>query len=130
MGGVGLPRDRLETLVPLERVLPVLILLVDLDERGDGVGVVGLESDHLAERVEGAVAEARALEVHPETQEGVGALAPGEPGTMEHALMDLDGALELTLLAEEVAEDEEDLDGFGVLPRGDGELGDRAIGLS
>ncbi len=49
---------------------------------------------------------------------------------MENALVNLDSALELPLFSKQVAEDEIDLDGIGILARGDGELGDGPVYLA
>ena len=47
----------------------------------------------------------------------MGALGPGEIAAAEKSLVDLHGALDLPCLPVQVAEHEQDLEGFGLLAR-------------
>ena len=85
----------------------VFVQLFDVQQR---VLVVRIQPDHLVERFERAIDKPAALEVEAEAQEDVRLFEPGQPRTLEQALMDIDGARDLSLLPVQAAEQQVDFE--------------------
>ena len=79
----------------------------------------GIEPEHFVERLERAIDEPAALEVEPEAEQHVRLLEPRQLRPLQQALMDVDGAGDLALLAIEAAEQQVNFErvaeGFGGL---------------
>ena len=108
---------------------PLVLLLVQLLELHQRVPVLGIEPQHFLERLVRAVDETAAAKVQAEAQQDVGVLERLEVLALQQALVDVDGAAHLALLAIEVAQHEMDLEGVLVEPRGTRQLVDGLIDL-
>ena len=111
------------------RLVPLMLLFVQLLQIEQRVLVLRIEPQHLVERFERAIDEAAALEVEAEAQQDVGVLGAGQLRPLQQRLMDLDGARDLAALAIDVAENQMDLERVGVDPRRLAQLLDRDVDL-
>ncbi len=128
-GGRFRPVERHQFLADPRRVVPLVLLLVDLLEVEQGIGIGRIEPPDFLERLDRPVDEPAALEVEPEAEHHVGVLEPGELLTLQQRLVHLDRPRHLTALAVDVAEDQVDLERVGVDPGRLAELLDRQVDL-
>ena len=80
-------------------LLPLMLIFVELLDVQQRVLVVRIEAEHLVERFEGAIDKTAALEVETEAQKDVRLFEPRQPRPLQQALVDVDGARDLPLLA-------------------------------
>ena len=99
-----------------------MLLFVQLLQVDQGVRVLRLEPQHLAERLERPIDEPAALVVEAQAQQDVGVLQARELRALEQLLVDRDGPADLPLLPVQVAEDQLDLEGVGLQARRLGEF--------
>ncbi|MCU0242661.1 MAG: hypothetical protein MUF51_09605 [Vicinamibacteria bacterium] len=107
-----------------------MLFLMEFLHAEQGDQIAGVEGQHVAEGTAGAIDETRLLIVEPQASHGMDALAAREIGASEQRLMGLDGALDLAILAHEVAEDLHDFDRRGILLADLRELAQGQVGLA
>ena len=106
--------DLRDLLADLQRVGPLMLLLVQLLQVHERVPVLRIEPHDLLERFERAVHEPAVPEVERQAQLHVGLFELGEIRTLQQRLVHVDGAADLSLRAIQVAEDHLDLERVGV----------------
>ena len=127
---IGRSGDLRETLARDVRLLPLVLVFLQLFEVDERRLVVRIELQHVGERRDRAIDESAAPIVEPEAQQHVGVLEPVQPRTLEQRLMFLDRAADLALLAVQVAEHEPQLERARIEPRGFLEFFDRQVDLT
>src|SRR4051794_27293733 len=80
------------------RIRPLMLFLEQLLEVRECVLIAGIQAEHFAERLEGAIDEAAALVIEPEAEENVGVLERPEIGAAQQRLVLLDRPPDLALL--------------------------------
>ena len=105
--GAALLAERAPHIVGLLPLMLVFVQLLDVEQR---VLVVRIELDDLVERFERAIDESAALEVEPEAEQDVRLLEPRQARPLQQALMNVDGARHLALLAIQAAEQQVNLE--------------------
>ena len=93
------------------------------------VAVRGVEAAHFLEGFDGAIDEAAALEIEPETEHHVGVFDAREIPALEQGLVHLDGPRHLPALAVDIAQNQMDFEGVSVDPGGLAELFDGQVDL-
>ena len=121
--------ERRQPLPRRVRVVPLMLLLVELLEVRQRVPVVGIEPEHVGERRQRAVDEAAALVVEAEAEQDVGVFELAQARPLQQRLVLLDRPADLALLAIQVAEDQPDLQRIAGELRGLRQLVDRLIDL-
>ena len=111
------------------RVVPLMLLFVQLLQVEQGVLVLRIEPQHFVERFERAIDEPAALEVEAQAQQDVGVLDARELRPLQQRLVNLDRARHLAALAIDVAENQMNLERVGVDARRLAQLLDRDIDL-
>ena len=124
--GAALAAERSADLIGLLPLMLIFVQLLDVQQR---VLVVGIEPDDLVERFERAIDEPAALEVEAEAQQDVRLFEARQPRALQQALMNIDGARDLPLLAIQAAEQQVNLERVAETLRGLAQLLDREIDL-
>ena len=125
----SVPRLAAERPAHVVRFLPLMLIFVKLLDVQQRVLVVRIEPDDLVERFEGAIDEPAALEVETEAEQHVRLLEARQPRPLQQALMNVDGARDLPLLAIQAAEQQMDFQRVAEVLGGLAQLVDREIDL-
>ena len=111
------------------RLLPLVLIFVELLDVQQRVLVVRIDPDDLVERFERAIDEPAALEVEAEAEQDVRLLEARQARALQQALMDIDGARDLSLLAVQAAEQQVNFERVAETFGGLVQLVDREIDL-
>jgi hypothetical protein len=113
----------------LVRLVPLMLLFVQLLQVEQGILIAGIEPAYLVEGFERAIDEAAAFEIESQTEQDIRVFRAGQLLALQQRLMNLNRARDLAAFAVDVAENEMNLEGVGIDARGLTELLDRDIEL-
>jgi hypothetical protein len=118
-----------EQLPHLVGFAPLMLLAIQFLELHQRVTILRVEAEHFLECLVRAIDEAAAAEVEAQAEQDVRVLQRLQPRPLQQALVNIDGAADLALLAVQVAEDQVDFERVLIELRRARQLVDRQIDL-